>query len=233
MRKSKPIIKLQDVKKIYQMGDVSVEALRGLSVDIREGEFVAIIGPSGSGKSTCVNMVGCLDVPTHGHIYLDGHDISSLHESDLAQIRGRKIGFIFQKFNLIPTMSALDNVALPMLFQGVGLEKRTKVASKYLELVELTDRMGHTPNELSGGQQQRVAIARALVNDPEVLLCDEPTGNLDSKTGKKIMDLLVKLNKDEGKTIILVTHDDYVAKMADRILTLRDGQFTHTKEKKK
>ncbi len=217
------IIKLDNVWKIYQMGEVKVEALRGLSLEIKKGEFVAIMGPSGSGKSTAVNMIGCLDVPTKGHIYLDQHDISKLSESDLAQIRGKKIGFIFQQFNLLNTLSALENVALPMLFQNTDREKRLETAKKLLEMVELGDRLNHKPNELSGGQQQRVAIARSLSNDPEVVLADEPTGNLDSKTGEIVIKFLEKLNK-EGKTIIMVSHDANVARHAQRIEHLKDGR---------
>ena len=217
------IIRLDNVWKIYQMGEVKVEALRGLSLEIKKGEFVAIMGPSGSGKSTAVNMIGCLDVPTKGHIYLDQHDISKLSESDLAQIRGKKIGFIFQQFNLLNTLSALENVALPMLFQNTNREKRLETAKKLLEMVELGDRLNHKPNELSGGQQQRVAIARSLSNDPEVVLADEPTGNLDSKTGEILIQFLEKLNK-EGKTIIMVSHDANVARHAQRIEHLKDGR---------
>ena len=218
------IIKLNNVWKIYQMGEVKVEALRGLSLEILEDEFVAIMGPSGSGKSTAVNMVGCLDVPTKGKIFLDNQDISKLSESDLAQIRGKRIGFIFQQFNLIGTLSALENVALPMLFQGIDRKERLQTAQKLLTMVELGDRIHHKPAELSGGQQQRVAIARSLANDPEVVLADEPTGNLDSKTGAVVIRFLEKLNKD-GKTIILVTHDKNVAKHADRIEYLMDGKI--------
>jgi putative ABC transport system ATP-binding protein len=218
------IIKLDNVWKIYKMGNVRVNALRGLNIEIKKGEFVAIMGPSGSGKSTAVNMVGALDIPSKGKIYLENHDISKLSESDLAQIRGKKIGFIFQQFNLINTLSALENVALPMVFQGVDREERIEKAKKILEMVELGDRMNHRPTELSGGQQQRVAIARSLANDPEVVLADEPTGNLDSKTGKTVMSFLKDLNRKEGKTIIMVTHDTNVAHHADRIEFLKDGK---------
>ncbi|MFH0979170.1 MAG: ABC transporter ATP-binding protein [Candidatus Woesearchaeota archaeon] len=217
------IIKLEDVWKIYLIGQVEVNALQGLSLDIKKGEFVAILGPSGSGKSTAMNMVGCLDVPTKGTIYLEGKNISHLTESSLAQIRGRKIGFIFQTFNLINTLTALENVMLPMIFQGTQKDKRTEKAKQLLEMVELSDRMNHKPTELSGGQQQRVAIARALCNDPEVILADEPTGNLDSKTGIVVMDFLKKLNK-EGKTIVMVSHDPTKTKYADRIIYLKDGE---------
>jgi len=224
MKKNNSIIRLEDVWKVYQMGSVKVEALRGLNLVVKKGEFLAIMGPSGSGKSTAVNMIGCLDVPSRGSIFLEHDNISHLDESDLAQIRGRKIGFIFQQFNLIPTLSALENVMLPMAFQDVELEKRKKRASKLLELVNLKDRMHHRPSELSGGQQQRVAIARALSNNPDVILADEPTGNLDSKTGINVMKFLKNLHK-EGKTIILVTHDHGLAKMAERTEFLKDGRI--------
>jgi len=222
---SEAIIELKDVWKIYQMGDVDVKALQGLTMSIKKGEFVAIMGPSGSGKSTCVNMVGCLDIPTRGNVYLDKQDISYLHESELAQIRGKKIGFIFQTFNLIGTLTALENVALPMIFQGVPLEQRQQRAKELLQLVELQDRMHHKPSELSGGQRQRVAIARALANDPEVILADEPTGNLDSVTGEKVMEFLDRLHKKEKKTIILVTHDPVLVSVADRVIHLKDGKI--------
>ena len=221
----KTVIKLDNVWKIYKMGDVEVNALQGLSLDVKEGEFLAIMGPSGSGKSTAVNMIGCLDVPTKGRVILDGHDISKLTESELAQIRGRKIGFIFQQFNLIPTLTALENVALPIVFQSVEREKRIGKATELLGIVELGDRMSHRPTELSGGQQQRVAIARSLANNPEVILADEPTGNLDSTTGEIVMSFLRKLNRKEGKTIIVVTHDNNVARHADRIEFLKDGKI--------
>lgn len=227
------VIRLEDVWKIYKMGDVEVQALRGLTLDIKQGEFVAIMGPSGSGKSTAVNMVGCLDVPTKGKVYLEDHDIARLSESNLAQIRGKKIGFIFQQFNLIGTLTAQENVALPMMFQGINEEKRMKRAEQLLKLVELDNRMDHRPTELSGGQQQRVAIARSLSNNPEVILADEPTGNLDSKTGSSVIDFLKKLNKGEKKTIVMVTHDESVAKQASRIIYLKDGKTVknlHAKE---
>ena len=217
------IIQLDNVWKTYEMGNVKVNALRGLSLEIKKGEFVAIMGPSGSGKSTAVNMIGCMDMPTKGRIYLDGHDISNLSESDLAQIRGKKIGFIFQQFNLLGTLTALENVALPMMFQGKERKERLDYAKNLLEMVELGDRMSHKPAELSGGQQQRVAIARRLGSDPEVLLAVEPTGNLDSKTGEVVIRFLEKLNK-EGKTIIIVSHDANVARHAQRIEHLKDGR---------
>jgi len=217
------LIELRDVWKIYQMGKVEVNALRGMNFSVKKNEFVSIMGPSGSGKSTAVNMVGCLDIPTKGEVYLDGKDIAHLPESTLAQIRGRKIGFVFQTFNLIQTLSAKENIILPMIFQGIPADKREKRAEKLLKLVQLEERMNHKPAELSGGERQRVAIARALANDPDIILADEPTGNLDSKTGQVIMKFLKDLNKKEGKTIIMVTHDSELAKNADRIAYLKDG----------
>lgn len=227
------IIKLDNVWKIYKMGEVKVIALRGLNLEIKKGEFVAIMGPSGSGKSTAVNMVGALDIPTKGKIYLEKHDISKLTESDLAQIRGKKIGFIFQQFNLLNTLSALDNVALPMVFQNIEKEKRIERATNILEKVDLGDRLDHKPTELSGGQQQRVAIARSLANDPEVILADEPTGNLDSTTGETVMSFLDNLNRKEGKTIIMVTHDKNIANHANRIEYLKDGMVVKSLNKRK
>ena len=226
------IIKLQDVKKEYLMGDSTINALDGVNVAINKGDFIAIIGPSGSGKSTMMNMVGALDMPTSGKIFLDGKNVAQMHESDLAQIRGRKIGFIFQTFNLIPTLTALENVSLPMMFQGTGKKERTRKAMELLEKVGLGDRENHLPSELSGGQRQRVAIARSLANNPDVILADEPTGNLDSKTGKEILELFVELNK-EGKTIIIVTHDDDVAKKARKVLKMKDGKLDANKNGKK
>ena len=227
------IIELKNVWKIYKMGDVEVPALRGLNLIIKKGEFLAIMGPSGSGKSTAMNMVGCLDIPTKGKIFLDGEDIAEMSESDLAQIRGKKIGFIFQQFNLIQTLSALENVMLPMVFQGHDKDERIERATELLRMVDLEERMHHKPSELSGGQQQRVAIARSLVNDPEVILADEPTGNLDSKTGGNVMEFLKKLHKKKNKTIIMVTHDANVAKHAQRSELLRDGQIVKSNKNKK
>lgn len=219
-----PLIQLKNACKTYKMGEVEVKALCGVSLTIRKGEFVAIMGPSGSGKSTMVNSIGCLDVPTSGSIYLDGHDISHMSESSLAQVRGKLIGFVFQQFNLVPTLTALENVMLPMIFQGVPKDRRLRRAKELLELMDLGDRINHKPNEMSGGQQQRVAIARALANDPDLILADEPTGNLDSKTGTGIMEFLKKLHREEKKTIVLVTHDEYLAKAAERIEYLKDGK---------
>jgi putative ABC transport system ATP-binding protein len=227
------IIRLKDVFKIYEMGENKVYALAGIDVFVKEGEFIAIMGPSGSGKSTGMNLVGSLDTPSKGQIFLDGHNISHLHESDLAQIRGRKIGFIFQSFNLINTLTAKENIVLPMVFQGISKEEREEKARELLNLVELTDRANHYPNELSGGQKQRVAIARALANDPEVILADEPTGNLDSKTGGKVLDFLEKLHK-QGKTIVMVTHDQNLAqKYSQRVYWLKDGKVEKVTNGKK
>lgn len=224
MENQNPIIELQDVWKIYRMGNVEVPALRGLSVKISPGEFVAIMGPSGSGKSTAMNMVGCLDLPTRGSVILDGRDISKLHESDLAQIRGRRIGFVFQTFNLMPGLTAIENVTLPMIFQSIPGYEREKKARKLLEQVGLGHRLNHRPNKMSGGEQQRVAMARALSNNPEVILADEPTGNLDSKTGIEVMKMLSELHEKESKTIVMVTHDSNIAGYAERIIHLKDGR---------
>ncbi len=230
----KDIIELKDVAKYYVMGESIVKAVDGIDVKIKQGDFVAIMGPSGSGKSTTMNLVGSLDLPTHGDIYLDGKDIAHLEESQLAQIRGRKIGFIFQGFNLIPNLTTKENVMLPMLFQDTEAFERERKAESLLKLVDLGDRMEHYPNQLSGGQQQRVAIARALANDPEVILADEPTGNLDTVTGEKVMKFLDDLNK-KGKTIILITHDPEIAlKHAKIIYWLKDGKIAKvTKGRKK
>ncbi len=223
----KNIIELRKISKIYQMGEVEVKALKDVSITVKKGEFVSIVGKSGSGKSTLVNMIGCLDVPTSGAIYLENQDISHLEESDLAQIRGKKIGFIFQTFNLMPTLSVFENVSLPMIFQGYSDEEIKKKVDSLLAMVELSERAHHKPSELSGGQRQRVAIARALSNDPEVILADEPTGNLDSKTGKQVMDFLYALNQKQNVTLILVTHDDDLAKWAQRTLVLSDGSIVN------
>ena len=218
------IVELKEVYRTYKMGKVEVPAIRGIDLKIKKGEFIAIMGPSGSGKSTLMHMVGCLDIPDDGEIYLEDDNIAKLHESDLAQIRGKKIGFIFQQFNLINSLNALENVALAMSFQGVKEKERTSRAKELLDIVGLKDRISHLPTELSGGEQQRVAIARSLANNPDIILVDEPTGNLDSVTGKKVMEFFTKLNKD-GKTIILITHDKDVAKYAKRIVKLRDGRI--------
>ncbi len=232
MRGKQFIINLEHVCKDYKMGETIVKALSEVHLDVKRGEFLAIMGPSGSGKSTAVNMVGCLDIPTRGNIYLEGQNIAHLSESALAQIRGKKIWFIFQSFNLIPTLSALENVTLPMIFQGKPREERMERGKKLLEMVDLGDRMDHRPTELSGGEQQRVAIARSLANDPTVVLADEPTGNLDSKTGEMVMKFLKRLNKEEKKTIIMVTHDAKLARHADRIAMLMDGKIIGIKKTK-
>ena len=225
------LIELKNVAKYYYMGDNVVKALDDINIIIEKGDFVAIMGPSGSGKSTGMNLTGSLDLATKGDIFLDGINIEQLSESELAQIRGQKIGFIFQSFNLIPNLTALENVTLPMMFQGVDKEKRMKKAEKVLEKVGLKDRMDHYPNQLSGGQQQRVAIARALANNPDIILADEPTGNLDTKTGEIVIEFLQKLNK-EGRTIIIVTHDPELAMThAKTVYWLKDGKIEKVTKK--
>jgi putative ABC transport system ATP-binding protein len=224
MNDVQPVIAVRDVTKIYRLGTVDVPALRGVSFAIAPGEYVAIMGPSGSGKSTLMNLLGCLDRPTTGTYLLDGVDVSRLSDDELAHIRLRKLGFVFQGFNLLARTSALRNVALPLFYAGLGNRERSARAAAQLTAVGLADRMGHAPSELSGGQQQRVAIARALVNDPAVLLADEPTGNLDSQTSEEIMGLFGDLNQT-GRTIIMVTHDEDVASHAKRIIRVRDGRI--------
>ncbi len=218
------LIKLENVHKIYRLEGGEVPAINGISLNINKGDFVALIGPSGSGKSTAMNLVGCLDTASKGNIFLGKHNIQDLSESDLAQVRGKQIGFIFQTFNLIPSLNALENVALPMMFQNASRNVRNTKARKLLEQVGLANRMDHLPNQLSGGQRQRVAIARALVNDPEIILADEPTGNLDTKTGDEIMKMLKELNQ-QGKTIILVTHNPDLTKLANKVIKLKDGKI--------
>src|SRR3989338_7664256 len=221
----KQLIKLEKVWKTYTLGGEQVHALRGASLAVHQGQFMVIEGPSGSGKSTMMNLIGCLDIPSQGEIYLEDKNIAHLAESDLATIRGKKIGFVFQKFNLIPTQTALQNVALPALFQRKSDKERYAKARELLSFVELGHRLNHKPNELSGGEQQRVAIARSMINDPEVILADEPTGNLDTVTGRKIMDLFKKLHQN-GKTIITVTHNALLEAYADRIIKIQDGMLT-------
>jgi len=224
MSEQDQVIRIENMTKVYQMGEIQVHALRGVSFTVRSGEVLAIMGPSGSGKSTLMNMIGCLDIPTEGNYYLEGDLVSSLNEDQLALVRNRKIGFVFQTFNLLPRATALANVELPLRYAGKN-GNRKEMAQKALESVGLGERIYHQPNELSGGEQQRVAIARAMVNNPAIILADEPTGNLDSKSGDEIMDLLLDLNKTESTTLLIVTHDPEVAARAERITHLRDGQI--------
>lgn len=217
-------VDIQNVNKTYIAGTLTFQALTGINIKIKSGEFVAIVGPSGSGKSTLMNILGLLDKPSGGKYFLDGKDVSKLKENYLAEIRNKKIGFVFQSFNLLKRTSALVNVALPLIYSGVKTKERIERAKKAMESVGLADKLESKPNELSGGQQQRVAIARALVTNPEIILADEPTGNLDSKTGKEVMDIFKKLNKD-GRTIILITHSNEIAKEANRIITIKDGRI--------
>ncbi len=218
-----PLIETRDLWKTYVMGDEEIHALRGVSVSIERGEYVAIMGPSGSGKSTLMNLIGCLDTPSKGTYLLNGKEASLMNDNELARIRNEEIGFVFQTFNLLPRATALHNVELPLVYAGMGKTERLAQAKAALEKVELTHRMTHKPNELSGGQRQRVAIARALVNNPSILLADEPTGNLDSKTGVEIMALFARLHQG-GNTIIIVTHEPEIAAYAHRVIAIRDGQ---------
>jgi putative ABC transport system ATP-binding protein len=219
------IIKLENIEKSYILAKNEILILKGINLDIKKGEFLAIMGPSGSGKSTTMNMIGSLDMPTKGTIFLDGQDISKLAESKLAQLRGKKIGFIFQNFNLIPSLSALQNVTLPLIFQGIPKNEAIKRAKAELAKVKLDHRITHKPSELSGGEKQRVAIARALVTNSEIILADEPTGNLDSKTGEDIMKLLQTLNEQQNKTVIVITHDSDIANRAKRVIKIQDGRI--------
>lgn len=221
----KPMIELAGIKKIYYVGGQEVAALAGIDLNIKQGEFAALMGPSGSGKSTLMNILGCLDRPTCGSYKLDGHEVANLTDDELAVVRNKRIGFVFQNFNLLSRISAADNVALPLIYAGVGKTERKERARKVLAAVGLGDRADHQPNELSGGQRQRVAIARALVNDPHIIMADEPTGNLDTKSTKEIMEIFEGLHK-EGRTIILVTHEPEIAACASRQLLVRDGLIT-------
>ena len=219
------LIQLENVKKIYKVGETQVNALRDLSYNINKGDFVAIMGPSGSGKSTLMNIVGCLDKPTEGKYFLEGEEVSTLDKNTLARIRNKKIGFVFQTFNLLSRTTALENTELPLLYSSMSKKKMRELASKSLSIVGLEGREFHRTNQLSGGEQQRVAIARALVNNPSLILADEPTGNLDTKTGKEIMDIFKRLNQEKNITIILVTHEAELAQIARRRMHLRDGQI--------
>ncbi len=219
----KPVISIRGLSKFYQMGTTEVKALNSVDLDIYKNEFVALMGASGSGKSTLMNLLGCLDSPTAGEYHLSGENVSEFDDNELAAIRNKRIGFVFQTFNLLPRLTALENVALPLVYAGLSKEQRLEKARRVLENVGLGDRVEHRPNELSGGQRQRVAVARALVNDPAIILADEPTGNLDSKTSLEIMDMFEKLHQ-QGNTIILVTHEPDIAEYAKRIVKLRDGE---------
>ena len=230
-REGNILLNLENVWKIYRMGEVEVPALKGVSVKIKKGDFVAIIGASGSGKSTMMNLIGCLDIPSRGSIYLKSQDISRLSESDLASLRGRTIGFIFQQYNLIQSMSAFENVKLPLEFLEYNDREATDRAKEILALVGLKDKMHHRPTQLSGGQQQRVSIARSLASDPEIVLADEPTGALDSVTGREVLEMLHSLWKEKGKTIIMVTHDLNLAKYAHTTIELKDGEILRIPEK--
>lgn len=225
------MIILEDIKKTYVMGSNEVHALDGVSLHIKPHEFVSIIGPSGSGKSTLMNMIGCLDIPTSGKYWIDGVEVSKMSDNDLADLRNKKIGFIFQQYNLLPKLTAIENVELPLIYRGMSIEKRHRLAKEALKRVGLEDKMHHKPTELSGGQQQRVSIARALSSRPSLILADEPTGALDSKSGVEIMQMLHELHK-EGNTIVIITHDLNIAKQAQRIVTISDGKITGDVENK-
>jgi len=226
------MIELHEVWRLYRMGREVINALAGINLEIQRGEFVSIVGPSGSGKSTLLNIVGGLDSPTSGTIEVDGQDLSKASDKELSSYRNKKVGFVFQTFNLQPTYSALENVALPLVFTRVPLRKRHQIARDVMKIVGLSKRFRHTPSQLSGGERQRVAIARALVNNPGILLADEPTGNLDSKTGEQIMELLTSLNKEQGITLLLVTHDLQTAEHADRMIQMLDGKIAEAVDRK-
>ena len=224
----KNIIEMRNIVKRFYVGQPNeLEILHGINLDVREGEFLSIVGESGSGKSTLMNMIGALDRPTSGSYFLDGMDISRMNDTALSQLRNERVGFVFQSFHLIPRTNALQNVELPLLYAGVSRKKRREKAMEMLEMVDMADRMDHKPNELSGGQKQRIAIARAMINSPSILLADEPTGALDSKTGRLIMDLFHKLHEEKGKTVVLITHNQELAMETDRILTLSDGNIVN------
>jgi len=221
------VVKVENLKKKYLMGEYELEVLRGIDLTVKKGDAISIMGPSGSGKSTLLQIMGCLDIPTSGKLYIDGTDTSTMNADQLAEIRGKKIGFVFQFFYLISTLTSVDNVELPMIFNGLSHEERHKKAHELLELVGLAERADHRPSELSGGERQRVAIARALANDPQIIFADEPTGNLDSKSGQEIIHLLMKLNK-KGYTIVMVSHDPEIARHARRIIHVKDGLIEKT-----
>lgn len=221
-----PLIEFKDIYKIYQMGDAEVHAIDGINMQVYPGEFLAIVGPSGSGKSTCMNIIGCLDVPTSGSYFLDGKDVSHMNDNELAEIRNKKLGFIFQQYNLIPKLNVLQNVELPLLYAGLSEKEQSSRAMEALERVGLCDKAKNLPSQLSGGQQQRVSIARALAGNPSIILADEPTGALDSKTGKDVLDFLKKLHQ-EGNTIVLITHDNTIAAQAERVIRISDGKVVY------
>jgi putative ABC transport system ATP-binding protein len=223
---SQAVIQIEKLVKTYQLGKVSIPALRGISFDVAKGEFLVVMGPSGSGKTTLLNLIGAIDKPTSGAVFIDGRDITTLGEGELTKLRRHKIGFIFQFYNLIPALTALENVELPLLTAGVSRKDTSRRASELLETVGLTERVNHFPDELSGGEQQRVAIARALANKPSVILADEPTGDLDTKTSMEVVQILYDSSKKENATVIVVTHDPLIAEKADRILQMRDGNIT-------
>jgi putative ABC transport system ATP-binding protein len=225
MHNNNAVIQIRDIRKVYQMGEIKVHALKGISLEIHQGEITTIMGPSGSGKSTLMNILGCLDQPTSGTYYLDGEDVSQMTDDELAHVRNRRVGFVFQNFNLLARTSAIDNVQLPLIYAGIPAKERRPRAQQVLESVGLGDRLHHTPNELSGGQQQRVAIARSLVNNPSIILADEPTGNLDSKSGEEVMAILQRLNRESGITIVMVTHDPHISHYTQRIFHLFDGEI--------
>jgi putative ABC transport system ATP-binding protein len=233
MPSSKPVIELRGVTKTYDMESVKVDVLKGVDISIKRGEFVAIVGASGSGKSTLLHIIGLLDRPTTGAVYVDGANSRQMSDDRLAEIRGRKIGFVFQFFNLYPTLNARENVELPLLIQGVDKGVRAARARKLLAAVGLSDKEGNMPSQLSGGQRQRVSIARALITDPDIILADEPTGNLDSKTGEEVIDLIVRIRKETGKTLIVVTHDRHVASHADRVVEIKDGKVISDRKNKR
>ena len=224
------VIHLEEIKKSYVMGKQDLQVLKGISLDILRNEYVALMGPSGSGKSTLMNILGCLDSPTAGLYILNGHDVSQMEDNELADIRNKEIGFVFQQFNLLPRLTALENVALPLVYAGISKKERLEMAHEVLRKVDLTDRSHHKPNELSGGQCQRVAIARALVNNPSIILADEPTGNLDTKTSHEIMNIFAKIH-DDGNTVVLVTHEEDISNYAKRVIRLRDGLLESDKTK--